>query len=95
MNEPSCPHCGAALHPNSRGCPNCGARKGARGWSPPPSEEGLDLETIDDFDYDRFLEEEFGDPAAPLRRSPKELFWWMVAIIVLVAFGLLVFRFGG
>ena len=75
------------MHPNSRGCPRCGARREAHGWSRPEAEDG--------FDYDRFVEEEFGDPASPLRRSPRELFWWIVAVFVLAAFVLFILGFAG
>lgn len=47
-------------------------------------QDGLDLpDAEDEFDYDKFLTEEFGNTARP--RGVSRL-WWIVAIVVLFAF---------
>ena len=77
-----CPTCGREVPISPRGCPNCHPET-----DDPESEsvyDGLDLPEDDDFDYDRFIADEFGGPGK--RMSRKELFWWIVAIITLLAF---------
>ncbi len=84
MNSQSdfeCPSCGAEVSPNAAGCRDCGAQKVDGRWEDSETYDGLDLS--DDFDYDEFVEKEFGKGS---RKSGKELFWWMVAIITLIAF---------
>lgn len=82
-----CPGCGSAVSPNASGCQDCGAKKVDGRWVAPESSDGLALPD-DDFDYDDFVEREFGSGSG--RKSGKELFWWIVAIVVLIAFTLLV-----
>ena len=83
-----CPTCGAEVHPNSRGCGKCGARRETEGWKEPETYDGLDLPGGDDeFDYHEFIARELGVGEAP-RRSRREVFWWVVAIVTLVAFTL-------
>lgn len=78
----TCPVCGNDVSPNARGCRKCGATKEDGQWVEPEIYDGVDVE--DDFDYDEFLEREFGDgrPA----KSAKEWFWWFVAVVTLLAF---------
>ena len=60
-------------------------RRGDHGWEGPKSLDGLDPPDEDDaFDYDAFVEEEFG--AGGRRFSGRELFWWLVALATLIAF---------
>lgn len=86
-----CPSCGATVSPNARSCP-CGARRDEDGWIAPETYDGLDLGE-DDFDYDDFVRREFGGPSGRggwlARMTPKERFWWIVAVVVLVAFAAL------
>ena len=49
--------------------------------------DGVDLPD-DYFDYDEFIREEFGDESGD-SYSGMQLFWWVVAVITLVAFLLL------
>lgn len=78
----NCPECGADVSPNARGCKRCGARKEDGRWMRSEVYDGLGIDE-DDFDYDSFIAEEFGGTK---KRTPKETFWWVVAIIVLIAF---------
>jgi len=43
----------------------------------------------DDFDYDRFVADEFGGAR---NTSRKEKFWWLAGVIVLAAFAWLILR---
>lgn len=83
-----CPACGEAVSPNARSC-SCGATRDGEDWLAPEALDGLDLGD-DDFDYDDFIRREFGRDGRPangfLRMSPKERFWWVVAVVLLVAF---------
>jgi len=79
----TCPFCGADVSPNARGCGACGASKEDTGeWFHAASADGLGAD--DDFNYEEFLEREFG--GGEPRRSGKDLFWWIVALITLIAF---------
>ena len=42
--------------------------------------QSLDLPD-DEFNYDEFVQREFGKP----KRSPKQIFWWVVAVALLIA----------
>jgi len=79
-----CPECGAEVHPNASGCRECGARKENGEWLQPEVYDGVDLPD-DDFDYEAFLEEEFGERTGR-PASAKQAFWWLVAVITLIAF---------
>lgn len=79
----TCPVCGEEVPPNAKACPECGACEKS-GWSEDRHQDGLDLPGDDeDFDYDKFLEEELG---ASGRRKGVPLLWWVIAVIVLFAF---------
>jgi hypothetical protein len=85
----ACPFCGTDVSPNAAGCRNCGAQKVEGRWVEDAVYDGLALpDDEDDFDYDDFVAREFGSGAG--KKTGKELFWWIVAIIVLIAFTLLV-----
>ncbi len=85
-----CPTCGAEVSPNAAGCRSCGAEKVDGRWIDPEAYDGVDLPGQDDFDYDDFIAREFGS-GAPEKKG-IDLFWWIVAIIVLVAFAMIVLR---
>ncbi|NRB75972.1 MAG: hypothetical protein HRU46_16550 [Verrucomicrobiales bacterium] len=85
-----CPTCGAEVSPNATGCRSCGAEKIDGRWVDPAAYDGLDLPDDDDeFDYDDFIAREFG--GAPKKKG-KDIFWWVIAVIVLVAFAAIAFR---
>lgn len=58
-------------------------------------EEHVLLEGEEAFDYETFVEEEFGEqrPLGFLHRmTTVQRFWWLVAVVTLAAFGWLVIR---
>jgi hypothetical protein len=77
-----CPNCGAELPPRARVCPECGADEHA-GWSAPDAAENLDLPD-DEFDYDQFVQREFGRRQLKPRGVPW--FWWVVAAVLAALF---------
>ncbi len=83
-----CPNCGAEVPPHAKACPECGSCA-ETGWSERAYAERLDLPD-DEFDYDDFVQREFGG-RKPKRRGPQRL-WWAVAVIALAAFLALVLR---
>lgn len=77
-----CPACGKDVPFNAKACPHCGACAKS-GWNEEVSEtDGLDLPD-EDFDYDKFTAEEFGEPQ---KKTGKQLIWWItwVALLILV-----------
>ncbi len=81
MTPETCPNCGADVPRSARACPECGSDE-ETGWS-----EGAaygDLGTRDDFDYDRFVEREFGKKTG----IPEGIhrFWWAITILLIAAF---------
>ncbi|MDQ2660229.1 MAG: zinc ribbon domain-containing protein [Verrucomicrobiota bacterium] len=76
-----CPVCGEDVPPRALACPECGADEKS-GWREDAENlDGLELPD-DDFDYERFVQEEFA-------RSPKPAginrVWWITAIVILFA----------
>ncbi len=73
-----CPNCGAEVPPKARACPACGADE-QTGWSEAARVDGLDLPN-EHFDYNDFVEREFGGP----RAVPRGIhwFWWAVGLAV-------------
>lgn len=67
-----CPHCGASVAENAAVCRACGYDWDEYREQPEDSGE-------DDFDYDEFVESEFGD-----RRLSKTLAPWQRAVVVLL-----------
>jgi hypothetical protein len=82
-----CPACGESLHRGAKACHHCGACERS-GWSENSALDGLDLPDGEDFDYERFVEEEFG--ARKAGRTGVHPMWTVAAIIVLAAMVLLV-----
>lgn len=77
-----CPNCGAEVPPNAKACPECGADE-QTGWSEEARVGGVDLPD-EDFDYDDFVQREFGGKKSPVPRG-LHWFWWLVALGVLAA----------
>lgn len=77
-----CPNCGAELPPRARACPECGSDE-KTGWSEGAATGGLGLPD-DEFNYEDYVEREFGGQK-PMPRG-IHWFWWVVAVLVLVAF---------
>jgi hypothetical protein len=82
-----CPECGAEVPRKARACPHCGADE-QTGWSDRAQAQRLDLPE-DEFDYEGFVKEEFGDRRRPTDRiKPRHLswLWWVVALLLALAF---------
>ena len=75
-----CPACGADVPGGSKSCPECGACEKS-GWSGNLGEDALGLDD-DEFDYDKFVAEEFGS-GAPKRGTQK--LWAIVALVLFIA----------
>ena len=76
-----CPVCGEEVPAGARACPECGACEKS-GWGDDSAADGLDLPD-EEFDYDQFVAEEFGSGS---RKTPVQRLWWLVAVLVLIAF---------
>ncbi|HEY2342622.1 MAG TPA: zinc ribbon domain-containing protein [Chthoniobacteraceae bacterium] len=78
-----CPVCGEDVPPKALACPECGADHES-GWK-----EGAEIEsfdpTDDEFDYDSFVEKEFGGDRSPKPHDIKWI-WWITAIAVVAVF---------
>ena len=77
-----CPNCGAKVPAKSKACPECGADE-ETGWSEKAVAQRLGLPD-DEFDYDEFVKEEFG-AARKIRPRGISWFWWVAAVILLLA----------
>jgi hypothetical protein len=83
-----CPQCGATVPPQARACPHCGSDE-KTGWSEEASTADLDLPE-DSFDYEGFVEREFG--GARVRPRGLAWLWWIAAVLLLLTLLGLVFR---
>ena len=76
-----CPVCGEDVPDGALACPHCGACD-KTGWNKEATaHDGLDLPD-EDFDYDEFVENEFGSPAKP---SGISWLWWVAGIATAIA----------
>lgn len=83
----NCPVCGEDVPRNALACPECGADHNS-GWEKDADAyDGVDLPD-DDFNYDEFVKQEFGSQTKP---SGIKTVWWIVGIVLIVAFLLLLF----
>jgi uncharacterized membrane protein YvbJ len=78
-----CPQCGAEVPPNALACPECGSDY-ETGWSEDADAQRLGLPD-DNFDYDEFVKEEFGEGKKPIRPHGISPLWWIVAILLCLA----------
>jgi len=77
-----CPACGEWVPRGAAACDDCGACHKS-GWkSDSHTYDGLDLPD-DDFDYDDFIQREFGQSEGSKASLTKEHFWRLVAAILL------------
>lgn len=83
-----CPNCGAEVPSRARACPECGSCE-RTGWSPRADVDGPGMPD-DEFDYDEFVAREFGARRAVPRGG--KFFWWLIAVVVLIAFALTLVR---
>ena len=81
MPPETCPNCGAEIPPGAKAGPGCGSDE-QTGWSEQARYDELDLPD-ENFDYDDFVEREFGGKK-PIPRGIK-WFWWVIAVLVLAA----------
>lgn len=81
-----CPVCGEDVPPRSLACPECGSDHNT-GWKKDAHvTDGLDLPD-DDFDYETFVESEFGAGAGPrMRPAGIKPIWWITAALLFLAF---------
>jgi predicted nucleic acid-binding Zn ribbon protein len=79
-----CPNCGAEVPSSAKACPECGADE-QTGWSDRAHAHRLGIPD-DEFDYDEFINEEFGKKKeSRVKPSNIRWLWWVVAIGVLLA----------
>lgn len=80
-----CPQCGALVPARVRACPECGSDD-QTGWSDHAQAQRLGIPD-DEFDYEEFLKEEFGE-AGRVKIKPPGLKWrwWLVALGLVVFF---------
>jgi hypothetical protein len=78
-----CPECGAEVPRQARACPECGADE-KTGWSERAAAQRLDLPD-DEFDYNEFMEREFAPGKRKIQPPPIGWFWWVVALVLLLA----------
>ena len=71
-----CQNCGAEVPARARACPECGACP-ETGWSEQADAAGIPDEA---FDYQRFVEEEFG--ARKVRPRTLKWWWWAVGLVL-------------
>jgi hypothetical protein len=79
--EFDCPVCGETVPAGAKSCPECGACEKS-GWSEDQRYDALNLPD-EDFDHDKFVEEEFGGPT---RKTPSRRIWAIAAGLVVLAF---------
>ena len=94
-----CPSCDSVVEVGGV-CPGCKPSKPKRkkkrrvavaprkSWEQDESMDGVDLPD-EDFDYDEFVEREFG--TKPHRRTGIKWYWWVTGVVVLGWFAWLVF----
>jgi hypothetical protein len=84
MSPEVCPNCGAMVPPKAKACPGCGADE-TTGWSAAAYASHLGIPD-ENFDYDDFVQEEFGSP----RPKPRGIHWvWWLTALGLIALFLL------
>lgn len=77
-----CPQCGAEVPRNASACPECGSDY-ETGWSEDAEAQRLGLPD-ENFDYNEFVKEEFGEEKQMRPRGVKAM-WWIVAILLCLA----------
>ncbi|MEP6822306.1 MAG: zinc ribbon domain-containing protein [Chthoniobacterales bacterium] len=82
-----CPVCGDEVPRNALACRECGADHDS-GWRLEADAHDALGVSDDDFDYDNFVQTEFGSSIKP---SGISAIWWITAVVVLVALSALYF----
>jgi len=84
----TCPGCGRDVPIGPKGCPHCRPPKPARqkaarrSWERSREYDGLDLPDDEDFDYDDFVEREFG--RKPHRKLGVKWYWWALGVAIIL-----------
>jgi hypothetical protein len=87
----TCPNCGADVPLNARACPECGSDKDT-GWAESAETDHLSLPDGEDFNYDDFVQREFGGGEKVVPRGIA-WYWWATAVLLLgVLLAFLIFR---
>lgn len=75
------------MYRGAAACDGCGACAKS-GWKAEADYDGLDLPDPDEaFDYEAFIEEEFGSKAQRMTEKRKwARIWWWTAVALLLAF---------
>jgi RNA polymerase subunit RPABC4/transcription elongation factor Spt4 len=83
-----CPNCGALVPGGAKSCSECGADEHT-GWSDSATADRLGIPD-DNFDYQKFVREEFG----PARVKPRGIpwLWWVTALVLIGLFLLFYFH---
>ena len=83
-----CPNCGAIVPRGAKACPECGSDE-KTGWSDTASADRLGIPD-DNFDYGKFVKEEFG----PKTVKPRGIrwVWWVTALALVLLFLFFFFR---
>lgn len=90
MAAPSfvCPHCGAEVTIGATACPECGSDE-RTGWSEDAQQadafgyEGY--EDGNDFDYDAFVEREFGERRSQMPRNLRQTLKSAIGLVLIAA----------
>ena len=89
MAPETCPNCGADVPRRALACPECGADE-RTGWNHrADSQRTADRLGIpdDDFDYNEFVKEEFGDQLEHRAKTKGvSWLWWAVAVGLVLGF---------
>ena len=81
-----CPNCGAEVPTEAIACPECGSCE-ETGWSGKAKYDQIGVDYDDAFDYESFVQEEFGDGNGKSRaKSPMRWVWTIVAILLIALF---------
>jgi hypothetical protein len=75
-----CPNCGEDVPAKAKVCPQCGSDE-RTGWSDDTLYDGTGIEDPDEFDYEDWKRLEV-EGRAP-RRTKRQWFWWLVAVVIL------------
>jgi len=76
-----CLNCGAEVPTHAKACPECGSDE-RTGWSDSARADRLGVPD-EEFDYDDFVKEEFGNEPKP--RGVSWL-WWVAALLLVLMF---------
>ena len=89
----SCPNCGHELEPDAESCPGCGSCA-ETGWNERAYYQniGIDYDAEEEFDYDNFTQNEFGQSKPPgIQGRPKIFSWLAIGITILLVLYLIIF----